>query len=272
MKYTKRDVFLYYADMLDADTCLELESAARREGQVRQWMEELDPGFENDDVVVEEALALARSIDPLSQSREAANFFKEMERQDRIRSLVRLWQCGTDWLKSMRASAADLQALITQGILDATCLVPSVAFQGTCEQPKSAPIDPDLPDADEYEEVTPSGIYRMSCLKEKAPFGFGLIYIFDKSQDNRLVALEPVILGEAAKTYSVEIDLRQWQLDEIEREYTARIVAASEQTTCLFTEAMLTELSEISGNAKQRAMIDDFRSVWKKQEASHGHE
>ncbi len=270
MNFTKKDVFLYYANLLDTQRAQELEALSLTEPRIRKWLDELDPDMHRDpSIVMAEAVEHAVTADLSQYSREFTQMYLDMEQEDRherIRKLISQWKSAPGWLMEHIKSAVDLLAESTRGILDKATDFPAVVFQGDAKGADAVDEDDSIPTTDEFEHISRDGIYRLRTKKEKVPYGFGLIYVVDRSQDNRLVAMQPVMLDESPNSYWLKLDLRQLVIQTVHSQLTARIVAASEDTTMHYTETMLQELKDCCAHGAQVERIDKFIDIWKEKE------
>ena len=203
-----------------------------------------------------EALTETSTASPAEVRAEFAEVFGS---QDPIPSGSRIDERLRAVLRRFReccvGNAQQLNAFLTSKIFDETVDFPVIAGEGCCEtEPSDQPAE--RRSAESFAEVTEDGLLRFRCPVERMPYGFGLLYIFDKRL--KLIASAPLVPIRAGDSYRKDLHLRQCLKLSVHSELRARIVAADAQSAALFLPEMAEEYIEEAEDSAQREQIRRF--------------
>jgi hypothetical protein len=180
-----------------------------------------------------------------------------------LNQLLAQWTPDGSWLRKAKHSANVIRDYVKElrdlvdGVFACQFHRDVLAMSGDGGSPNSNADESQSTNEETFEPRVRNGLVEMRCRKDDAPFGFGLLTIFDATKEATLLVCQPVLLSASPISYNLEVPLSDL-FDVVPEHGDPEFVAASVATRHLFTKPMLEALMKLTANGDQRALIEDF--------------
>lgn len=164
-------------------------------------------------------------------------------------------QCAQEFYRSAVGVADALNALPQAAeVADLWVAIPAVDLSGKAHAKKP---QKDRLDSDYVVEIDGDEL-RFRCPASKLPYGLLLVYIFDASNQNRLVAVHPLVAFEAEGHWSVHVPLVDLDLLNRSTALQARVIAATADTAAMFQRERIVALRQHCPDRKSAELLGEF--------------
>ena len=189
--------------------------------------------------------------------------FELSKTSDGLSELLAQWTPDGSWLRKAKHSANVIRDYVKElrdlvdGVFACQFRRDVLAMSGDGGSPNSNADESQSSNEETFEPRVRNGLVEMRCRKADAPFGFGLLTLFDATEEATLLVCQPVLLSASPISYNLEVPLSDL-FGVVPEHGDPEFVAASVATRHLFTKPMLEALMKLTANVEQRALIKDF--------------